>query len=202
MTRDECAALVTYLASLPRPEEPQAGKPAVEQGRKLFEFIGCADCHRANLGDVSGLYSDLLMHNMGAALGGGGYSAFVPEAAAAPQAERPWHGDSEWRTPPLWGVASSAPYLHDGRAVTLHDAIVLHGGQATASADQFRKLMPAGQQSLILFLSSLAAPANAEKVAVAAAKPHAQKSKKPARAAKKVVNQDAPKGQKAKGIGG
>ena len=64
----------------------------------------------------------------------------------------------EWRTPPLWGVADSAPYLHDGRAATIEDAILWHGGEAQWSRDDYAKL-PRPQQNLLLqFLSSLKAP--------------------------------------------
>ena len=187
MTLKECAQLVAYLAALPRPEEPQAGKPQVEEGRRLFERIGCADCHRANLGDVNGLYSDLLMHDLGTGLKGAGYGAFVPEAAAAAvqPAGQPWHGNFEWRTPPLWGVASSAPYLHDGRAATLREAILLHGGQAEASADKFRELLQPDQQGLIVFLSSLVAPANADRVAAGEIKPAQLRPNKAPRGAAK-----------------
>ena len=45
--------------------------------------------------------------------------------------------ESEWRTPPLWGVADSPPYLHDGRAATLIDAITLHGGEAETATLRF-----------------------------------------------------------------
>jgi hypothetical protein len=64
----------------------------------------------------------------------------------------------EWRTPPLWGVADSAPYLHDGRAATLLEAIVLHGGEAKPCTERFLAL-PAGDRMAILeFLGCLKAP--------------------------------------------
>ena len=64
----------------------------------------------------------------------------------------------EWKTPPLWGVADSAPYLHDGRAETLLDAIVLHGGEAKECTERFLEL-PAGDRMAILeFLGCLRAP--------------------------------------------
>jgi mono/diheme cytochrome c family protein len=191
MTADECVALVAYLAALPQPQEPQAGKPQIEDGRRLFERIGCADCHRANLGDVSGLYSDLLMHDMGSRLQGSGYGAFAPDAAAAQPAQPPqpaqqsWHNEFEWRTPPLWGVAASAPYLHDGHAASLREAIVLHGGQAEASAEKFRDLAPPDQQRVLQFLGSLVAPASVEQVAEGDLHPGPVRAKKPARAAAK-----------------
>jgi CxxC motif-containing protein (DUF1111 family) len=64
-----------------------------------------------------------------------------------------------WRTPPLWGVADSAPYLHDGRAPTLEDAIHQHGGQAARSRQQFDQLSPEERVQVIDFLKTLRAPA-------------------------------------------
>jgi CxxC motif-containing protein (DUF1111 family) len=65
----------------------------------------------------------------------------------------------EWRTPPLWGVADSAPYMHDGRAQTLEDAIRLHSGQAAFSAIRFNRANQTERDQLISFLKSLRAPA-------------------------------------------
>jgi CxxC motif-containing protein (DUF1111 family) len=110
------------------------------------------------------LYSDLLMHDMGGDLASEAYGAFVVDAAVRPPAAPAGHSDSEWRTPPLWGVASSAPYLHDGRAATLRDAIAAHEGQADVSAKLFSALAPLDKQELIEFLRSLVAPAGAERV--------------------------------------
>ena len=64
----------------------------------------------------------------------------------------------EWRTPPLWGVRDSAPYLHDGRAPDLATAIMLHGGEATVSVKRFSALGPEGQGLLLAFLNTLTAP--------------------------------------------
>jgi cytochrome c peroxidase len=66
----------------------------------------------------------------------------------------------EWRTPPLWGVAISAPYLHDGRAETLEQAIQWHGGEGQRAAEAFRSLKPDERSDLIQFLQSLSAPGN------------------------------------------
>jgi cytochrome c peroxidase len=64
----------------------------------------------------------------------------------------------EWRTPSLWGLRDSAPYLHDGRAVTIEDAINQHDGAAALAARAFEKLTPAERTQLDMFLKSLAAP--------------------------------------------
>ena len=68
---------------------------------------------------------------------------------------------SEWRTPPLWGFRDSAPYLHDGRAQDLEQAVALHGGQGAVSARQFLSLRPTQQAQIQAFLNSLAAPSSA-----------------------------------------
>jgi CxxC motif-containing protein (DUF1111 family) len=68
------------------------------------------------------------------------------------------HVDREWRTPPLWGVADSAPYLHDGRAATLNEAISLHGGEALAAKDRYFHLPDEDRRAVVEFLSCLRAP--------------------------------------------
>jgi hypothetical protein len=74
---------------------------------------------------------------------------------------------TEWRTPPLWGYRDSGPYLHDGRARNLVEAVRAHKGQASDSAARFLQL-PYQRQSLIeRFLKSLAAPAQAEPAVIA-----------------------------------
>ena len=76
----------------------------------------------------------------------------------------PREEDMLWRTPPLWGVASSAPYLHDGRAETLLDAIEVHGGQGLRSAQLFSMLSIPEQNSVIDFLNMQIAPPSAEQM--------------------------------------
>ncbi|MCG8648482.1 MAG: hypothetical protein MI861_01535, partial [Pirellulales bacterium] len=70
----------------------------------------------------------------------------------------------EWRTPPLWGVADSAPYLHDGRAETLDAAIRWHGGEAADAAANYRTLTEPDREKVIAFLSSLRAPVVARQI--------------------------------------
>ena len=87
------------------------------------------------------MFSDLLLHDMGAGLADGIAQGFA--------------SGRDFRTPPLWGVRNSAPYLHDGRAATLEDAIRLHGGEAAPARDAFLRL-PAGRRAaLIAFLRSI-----------------------------------------------
>ena len=64
----------------------------------------------------------------------------------------------EWRTPPLWGVRASAPYLHDGRASTLTEAILYHGGEALPSVKNFLRLSPAKRTAVVEFLHTLEPP--------------------------------------------
>jgi CxxC motif-containing protein (DUF1111 family) len=87
------------------------------------------------------LFSDLKRHDMGAAL-----------ATPAPQGKIPAR---IFLTRPLWGLAETAPYLHDGRAPTVHDAIVLHGGEATAARDAYLALDEPARASVRVFLASL-----------------------------------------------
>lgn len=67
----------------------------------------------------------------------------------------------EWRTPPLWGVRDSAPYMHDGRAETLLEAISMHEGEAQGTRDRFLKLSQEQRRAIIAFLESMIAPENA-----------------------------------------
>jgi CxxC motif-containing protein (DUF1111 family) len=161
LTQEQCDQLTAFCAALPRPvsrlPEDSVRRDQALAGEKLFGTLGCADCHTPSLGGVDGIYSDLLLHRMGRDLvGGGSYNEPPPPQPEGTPGEPPSPG--EWRTPPLWGVADSAPYLHDGRAPTLHEAIVMHGGQGTAAAQRYQRLAKQEQAQLIEFLSTLKAP--------------------------------------------
>ena len=120
-------------------------------GAKLFLDVGCTSCHTPvmftgpskiealNAKSVM-LYSDLLLHDMGS-LGDG-----IAQGTA---------GVREMKTPPLWGLRVSGPYLHDGRAMTIEDAIKAHGGEAKVSKDRFQKLTRDQQALLVEFLKSI-----------------------------------------------
>jgi len=82
----------------------------------------------------------------------------VPPRAGQAGAGRIHAREDEWRTPPLWGLHHSAPYLHDGRAATIDEAIRLHGGEAAPSAHRYRQLAPRDRGQLERFLDSLEAP--------------------------------------------
>ncbi len=95
---------------------------------------------------------------MGQDLIGGGSYGEPPEPLPGAPGGDPAPTPDEWRTPPLWGVADSAPYMHDGRAKTLIEAITLHGGQGKRSADKFSGLDVVEKNQLIGFLQTLRAP--------------------------------------------
>jgi CxxC motif-containing protein (DUF1111 family) len=161
LTQEQCDQLTAFCASLPKPmerlPEEALAHEQVQSGKKLFRTIGCADCHVPSLGSVEEIYSDLLVHKMGRDLvGSGSYGQRPVLLPDIPSGDGPQ--ESEWRTPPLWGVADSAPYLHDGRASTLQEAIQLHGGQAVQSVQKFIKLGNSGQAQLLAFLGTLRAP--------------------------------------------
>lgn len=178
MNQDECNALVSYVRSLPQPAQMRPAKGThtqyIKDGKDLFGTVGCATCHTPNLGQVAGIYSDLLLHDMGLALSdiGSSYGVFRPSPAPSPKPDetpvakgsgQPKPGAvaataQEWRTPPLWGVRDSGPYLHDGRATTLQQSIAFHQGEAIKSLQMYNKLSPQEKQKLIAFLKSLVAP--------------------------------------------
>jgi len=152
--------LVLYYAlNIAPPARPNANDADVVAGEAIFEAIGCASCHtpryelpeRADLPEQSGQviwpYSDLLLHDMGE-----GLADHRPEAQASGR---------EWRTPPLWGIGHAqeidprASFLHDGRARTLLEAILWHGGEAENARDAVTKLPPSERSQLLAFLKSL-----------------------------------------------
>ncbi len=171
MDESECDTLVDYVRGLPL---PVAIKPANDRdaaqwkaGEATFKSIGCTACHMAKLGDVEGIYSDLLLHDMGPQLADtDAYNVFVGEPSQAdglrvPDRVRTETGTAsvrEWRTAPLWGVRDAGPYLHDGRAATIAEAIRLHAGQGATAARRYAELSPRRKQQLEAFLSSLATP--------------------------------------------
>jgi CxxC motif-containing protein (DUF1111 family) len=158
LTQQQCDQLTAYVAALGRPVErlpfDVKGISDAAEGKQLFSKIGCADCHAPRLGDIEGIYSDLLLHRMGEeSAGGAGYRGH-PESPSDPSGPEP----SEWRTPPLWGVSDSAPYMHDGRAKTLDEAIRMHGGQGGQSANRYNGLEASKQGRIVAFLKTLQAP--------------------------------------------
>ncbi|MEY2982752.1 MAG: hypothetical protein RL562_2979, partial [Planctomycetota bacterium] len=113
----------------------------------------CAKCHMPELPSSRGpvrAYTDLLIHNMGEDLADNvGFG--TPQASP----NDPPHTGQEFRTQPLWGVSHSAPYLHDGRAATLDQAIRLHGGEGLDSRDRYVGLTEAEREDILAFLRHL-----------------------------------------------
>jgi hypothetical protein len=137
-------SLVAFLNTIDPPTPTVACRTS--PGATVFAAAGCATCHTASLpgpGNASAvfLYSDLLLHDMGAGLADG----FVQGSATG----------SEFRTAPLWRVADRAHFLHDGRAQNISEAIGLHGGQAAGAAASFRSLGSSDLQALLDFLSCI-----------------------------------------------
>ena len=153
------ASTTRFLRFLPVPKRRNPDEPDVLKGRHLFRQLGCAACHVPShvTGDVADYpelsnqviwpYTDLLLHDMGE-----GLADNRPEFEATGR---------EWRTPPLWGLGWTRPvsghesYLHDGRARTLSEAILWHGGEAENAQQAFVNLARPERQALLAFLESL-----------------------------------------------
>jgi hypothetical protein len=182
----EISALEIFNTNLERPvvRRPEGVSQAqVRQGERRFDEMGCAECHRPNLvtrsrhlgyrfpvvpddpganvfyevdlsrtpaqfdrtrqgGLAVPLFADLKRHDMGPGLA----ESFGSEL------------DAFFTTARLWGVADTAPYLHDGRATTLSEAILLHGGEAEAARNAFAGAAQSDRDRLLEFLQSLRTP--------------------------------------------
>ncbi|MEM7217439.1 MAG: di-heme oxidoredictase family protein [Pseudomonadota bacterium] len=142
---DLLATMVSFVRHIP---PPLAGRDtaAVRRGEQRFAEAGCAACHTPSFESTAGTiwpYSDLLLHDMGPDLADGRRD-----------------GDAsgrEWRTPPLWGLGtqSGKGLLHDARARNLTEAVLWHGGEASASRERFSALAPAARQDLLRFVRAL-----------------------------------------------
>ena len=126
---------------------PPAGEEArmlSHPGGRLFAEVGCSKCHvpalRGRNGEVP-LYSDQLLHDMGTALD-----------------DKIAQGDAtgaDWRTTPLIGLAHRHRYLHDGRATTVRDAVLAHGGEAERVRERFFEMTEGRQREVYRFLQGL-----------------------------------------------
>ncbi len=166
LTPHQVRALARFVASLPAPRPERATDAdaghAAAAGLAAFRALDCGVCHVQNLGLANSIFSDLLLHDMGSLLADR-VAAPTPSSAAVSNG---YYGTSAadryatlaWRTPPLWGVADSAPYLHDGRAETLDAAIRLHGGQAAPVAAAYADMAEPSRRNLLAFLGTLRAP--------------------------------------------
>ncbi|MCM2371103.1 di-heme oxidoredictase family protein [Aporhodopirellula aestuarii] len=262
ITDGQVEALTQFVAALPAPTRyvthDQAHLASVRNGEAVFNRVGCAVCHVRDMGVAKGIYSDLLLHDMGSesidlnhaepyvvrrtimdnevdstyaagsVVGRTPYygpatllplpvakptnidvlpdspvrsyrspnsfdfvspsqpetlvsfrlidSALNPDTennSVARQRSRsvatridryermeiePTNFNQEWRTPPLWGLRDSAPYMHDGRAETLLESIAMHDGEAAGTRDRFLSSSYEDRQDLIAFLETLVAP--------------------------------------------
>jgi len=148
-----------YSRNLAVPKRRAASDPAVVKGEQLFQQINCNGCHTESHTTASNYqhpwlanqnikpYTDLLLHDMGEGL--------------ADNAQEFLASGREWRTPPLWGIGLTKAvggveaYLHDGRAQSLQEAIIWHGGEAQSSRDQYAQLSENERRALLEFLRDL-----------------------------------------------
>ncbi len=148
-----------YARHLAVPARRDVDSEEVLRGKRLFYESNCVSCHtpkyvtrkdtdlKEDSFQLIWPYTDLLLHDMGEGLADG---MSAGDASG-----------SEWRTPPLWGlglvktVSPDAGYLHDGRAKTLLEAILWHGGEAQKARDEVVSMTPEQRKDLIRFLESL-----------------------------------------------
>ncbi|CUH64495.1 putative thiol oxidoreductase [Thalassovita autumnalis] len=151
--------MTLYTANLGVPKRRNVDSPEVLRGKEIFHQAGCQACHTPNFVthrlnetpersfQLIWPYSDFLLHDMGE-----GLRDSRPEGIA---------GNQEWRTPPLWGIglaqaaSPEAGFLHDGRARTLLEAVMWHGGEAARAQNHIRQLPASDRDALIAFLESL-----------------------------------------------
>jgi hypothetical protein len=225
LTQRHGRELTAFVANLSAPRQLIPRDPLeaamASRGSNVFQDVGCVACHVPTLGAAKGIYSDLLLHDMGESLADPvpAASRFVRRAArsvssygevveavigeipelqrllsdrpfpfAVPLVDGVGKGrravqanvatfrrasadltrrlgiettdelQREWRTPPLWGVADAAPYLHDGRAPTLLEAILAHDGEARIAIDRFAQQAEEDRAAVLRFLETLRAP--------------------------------------------
>jgi len=155
-----------YMRLLGVPPRRDAEDAMVAKGETLFHTVGCANCHVPSVttgethpyvelrGQQIHPYTDLLLHNLGPDLADAG------EEARDGMGEEPATA-SEWRTAPLWGVGLSnqvqgyVALLHDGRAKSVLEAALWHGGEATQVRERLTQLPREDREALIRFVESL-----------------------------------------------
>jgi len=136
--------MIFFMRNLAPPQRKGSTNPLVALGEQIFSQIGCDLCHKPTMPGSGGpvpLYSDLLLHD-------------IWPASFRGMAE-PGADVGLYRTPPLWGIAETAPYMHDGRAETLTDAILLHDDEALAVRQAYEALTTGDREALLLFLKDL-----------------------------------------------
>lgn len=142
-------AIAYYLSNLAVPKRREIGKHL--EGEKIFASLGCVACHVPSYQTKKGVeihpYTDLLLHDMGEALADG-RTEFLATG-------------EEWRTAPLWGkglykeVSGAVNLLHDGRARSVEEAILWHGGEAEKSKKEFMALSKKKRDKMLRFLNAI-----------------------------------------------
>lgn len=152
ISEDDLGDLIAFTRFL-APPQPLPFDAEAEAGEALFDSIGCAKCHIPELPTSRGpirAYTDLLLHEVGDDLKDGLHQG-SPQASSKSSALV----TEEFRTQPLWGVRHHGPFLHDGRAETLEEAIEAHGGEAEDIRDAFMALSQNDKDAIIAFLEHL-----------------------------------------------
>ncbi|ALF60746.1 thiol oxidoreductase [Psychrobacter urativorans] len=169
---DDVAKFVEfYTRNLAVPHRRHADDKLVLAGKKRFYDMGCQSCHTPryqlpktkddNLeqhGQVIYPYTDLLLHDMGDDLADRTIAGKLPPKNVQVEFLA---NSYEWRTPALWGIGlaqtvdAQATFLHDGRARTLMEAVLWHGGEAAKQREQVLQLDKKGRAELTAFLQSL-----------------------------------------------
>lgn len=149
LPQERLDAISFYVSNLCVPNQRDPKKHI--EGAKLFKTLKCASCHvdsfKTTQGDTIHPFSDFLLHDMGDELADGRVEFLANK--------------NEWRTAPLWGlglrkkVSGEANYLHDGRARSIEEAILWHGGEALKSKEDFMKLEKNKREKLLEFLNSI-----------------------------------------------
>jgi len=169
MTNKQLDKMTFYMQTLAVPARRNVNDPTIRRGEELFAEMQCAKCHTPSI--TTGVhptvpvlsnqklqpFTDLLLHDMGEEL-----ADYRPDFLAT---------GTEWRTPPLWGIGlneivrlngprrkdqkENLGLMHDGRAKTIEEAILWHGGEAENALDAFKQSDVKDRAALIAFLYSL-----------------------------------------------
>lgn len=163
-------AVTFYTRTLAVPARRSDRGRRTDTGQEAFAALGCSACHvpdlRTGPSDIVALdrqviwpYTDLLLHDLGPGLADARPVLDGPGAAAGTPDVDP--SGREWRTPPLWGIGrvegvnGHTRFLHDGRARSLEEAILWHGGEAQPARDRFRALDATTRAAVLAFLEEL-----------------------------------------------
>lgn len=158
ITDENLDKVTLYSGTLAVPGRRDFDKQEILEGKQLFEKANCVACHipvmQTGTHPIKALenqtirpYTDLLLHDMGE-----GLADNTPDFEAT---------GKEWRTQPLWGIGlietvnGHTNLLHDGRARTIEEAILWHGGEALAAKEEFMNLVTTDRIKLIDFIKTL-----------------------------------------------